>query len=62
MGLRERIERMASAGDAVKEIVGELGGLLDQLQEQGNLSGGMKVVSFNPLEFEWRVDMPQKGE
>jgi hypothetical protein len=62
MGLRDRIERMASAGDAVKEIVQEVGALMDQLQASGSLSGGLKIVSFNPLEFEWRIDVPSSDK
>jgi hypothetical protein len=47
MRLKDRIERMAKAGDAVKEFVKEA-------------SGGIEVVSYNPLEFGWHIDIPKE--
>lgn len=62
MRLRDRIERMAKAGDAVKEFVKEAAEVLDAIRENGKLSGGITVVSYNPLEFGWHIDIPNEEE
>jgi hypothetical protein len=60
MRLKDRIERMAKAGDAVKEFVKEAAEVLDAIRDAGRLSGGIEVVSYNPLEFGWHIDIPKE--
>ncbi len=59
-GPRDKFERIAEAGDAVKDLIQKIKVLFEQLKENGVLNGGLKIISFNPLELEWSVNIPNK--
>jgi hypothetical protein len=49
-----------SASDSVEEVMDTILKLFEMLKENGSLTGGLKVVRFNPLELDWRIDYPKE--
>ena len=62
MRLAERMERIAKASDAVKELVKGVAELFDQVRDESRINGGFKITSFDPLIIDWWVDLPEEKE
>ena len=62
MRLAERMERIAKASDAVKELVKAVAELFDQIRDESRIDGGVRVTNFNPLEIEWWLNLPEEKE
>ena len=62
MRLAERMERIAKASDAVKELVKGVAELFDQVRDESRIGGGFRVVRFNPLEVDWWLNLPEEKE
>ena len=48
-----------TASDSVEEVMDKILDLFRIIKENGSLTGGLTIISYNPFSVDWRVDYPQ---